>query len=82
VSQGEQGAVAGLASSCGPLGFTIGPLLGALLYQYEPRLPYLLTLLAYLPLLVFVWRVNPRPHEDPEPMAVDQQSEQGPAPRA
>lgn len=71
VSQAEQGAVAGLASSCGPLGFTIGPLLGTALYQYEPRLPYLLTLIAYVPLLVFVWRVNPQPHRDPEPLGAD-----------
>ena len=66
VTQAEQGAVAGLAGSCGPLGFTIGPLLGTLLYQYEPRLPYLVTLLVYLPLLVFVWRVRMAPPPDPE----------------
>ena len=40
VSPEEQGAVAGVAGSCGPLGFTIGPLLGGLLYQYQPVLPY------------------------------------------
>ena len=71
VSQQEQGAVAGIAGSCGPLGFTIGPLLGTLLYQYEPRLPYLVTLLLYIPLLVFVWRVNPRPHDE-EPTSLGQ----------
>jgi MFS family permease len=41
VSPDEQGAVAGVAGSCGPLGFTIGPLLGTALYQLDGRLPYL-----------------------------------------
>ncbi|MGD8418176.1 MAG: MFS transporter [Pseudomonadales bacterium] len=36
----EQGAVAGVAGSCGPLGFTIGPLTGGALYQLAPELPY------------------------------------------
>jgi MFS family permease len=40
VSREEQGAVAGVAGSCGPLGFTIGPLLGGALYQLDPALPY------------------------------------------
>jgi len=40
VSPAEQGAVAGVAGSCGPLGFTIGPLLGGLMYQVNPTLPY------------------------------------------
>ncbi len=39
----EQGAVAGVAGSCGPLGFTIGPLAGGALYQIAPQLPYALT---------------------------------------
>jgi MFS family permease len=58
VSPDEQGAVAGVAGSCGPLGFTIGPLLGTALYQLDGRLPYLVTLLIYLPLLVFVFVVK------------------------
>jgi len=40
VSPEEQGAVAGVAGSCGPLGFTLGPLAGGLLYQVDPALPY------------------------------------------
>jgi len=40
VAPSEQGAVAGVAASCGPLGFTIGPILGGLLYQWAPTLPY------------------------------------------
>ena len=52
----EQGAVAGVASYCGPLGFTIGPLLGTALYAINPVYPYIFTLMVYLPLLVFVLR--------------------------
>ena len=40
VSPEEQGAVAGVAGSCGPLGFTIGPFVGGLMYQYNPTIPY------------------------------------------
>ena len=40
VSPQEQGAVAGVAGSCGPLGFTIGPLVGGALYQLNHALPY------------------------------------------
>ena len=40
VSPEEQGAVAGVAGSCGPLGFTLGPLLGGIMYQLTPTLPY------------------------------------------
>ena len=50
----EQGAVAGVAGSCGPLGFTIGPIVGTFLYSIQPEYPYIFTLLVYLPLLVFV----------------------------
>lgn len=50
----EQGAVAGVAGSCGPLGFTVGPLLGGFFYQISPDLPYWFTFAIYLPLLVFV----------------------------
>jgi MFS family permease len=52
----EQGAVAGLASSCGPLGFTLGPLIGGFFYQVEPDLPYWFTFWIYLPLFLFVLR--------------------------
>ena len=52
----EQGAVAGIAGSCGPLGFTVGPLLGGFFYQISPDLPYWFTFAISLPLLVFVMR--------------------------
>jgi MFS family permease len=58
VSSEEQGAVAGVASSCGPLGFTIGPLLGTALYQIDGHLPYLVTVLIYVPLLTFTFVVR------------------------
>lgn len=48
VSQEEQGAVAGVAGSCGPLGFAIGPMLGGALYQYAPGLPYAVAAMVYL----------------------------------
>ncbi len=52
VSPEEQGAVAGVAGSCGPLGFTIGPLLGGVLYQYAPALPYAAAAAIYVVLFV------------------------------
>ena len=52
VSPEEQGAVAGVAGSCGPLGFTIGPLIGGALYQYQPTLPYAVAATIYVLLFV------------------------------
>lgn len=43
VSSREQGAVAGLITSCAPIGFSIGPLIGPGLYQYNVHLPYIFT---------------------------------------
>ena len=60
----EQGAVAGIAGSCGPLGFTIGPLLGGFFYQIQPDLPYWFTFVLYLPLIVFVLRTRERAKTD------------------
>ncbi len=48
VSPQEQGAVAGVAGSCGPLGFTLGPLAGGVLYQIEPALPYAVAAVIYV----------------------------------
>ena len=53
VSAREQGAVAGVAGACGPMGFTLGPLIGTALYQIQPEYPYLFTLIVYIPLLIF-----------------------------
>ena len=56
VSAEEQGAVAGVAGACGPLGFTLGPLLGGLLYQQSAPLPYACAAGVYLLLLIaMVW---------------------------
>ncbi len=52
VSPQEQGAVAGVAGSCGPLGFTIGPLIGGALYQFNPALPYAVAAAIYIVLFV------------------------------
>ncbi|MCB1646732.1 MAG: MFS transporter [Pseudomonadales bacterium] len=61
VSPEEQGAVAGVAGSCGPLGFTIGPLVGTWLYSLQPEYPYIFTLVVYIPLLIFVLMQKERP---------------------
>ncbi len=60
VSPEEQGAVAGVAGSCGPLGFTIGPLVGGFMYQFEPTLPYWFTFAVYIPMFGFVIWMNQR----------------------
>lgn len=52
VSAEEQGAVAGVAGSCGPLGFTLGPLIGGALYQIGPALPYACAAGMYVVLLI------------------------------
>ena len=52
VSPEEQGAVAGVAGSCGPLGFTIGPLIGGFMYQLNPTLPYAVAAGMYVVLLI------------------------------
>jgi MFS family permease len=53
VSTEEQGAVAGIAGSCPPLGFTIGPLLGTFLYSVDPTYPYWFACFIYCALGVF-----------------------------
>ncbi|XOV90105.1 MAG: MFS transporter [Pseudomonadota bacterium] len=58
VTNEEQGAVAGVAGSCPPMGFTIGPLLGTTLYSVNPVLPYIVTLGIYIPLFVYVLRMK------------------------
>ena len=52
VSTEEQGSVAGIASSCGPLGFTVGPIFGGLLYQINPVLPYAFAATVYIILML------------------------------
>jgi MFS family permease len=66
VSPREQGAVAGVAGSCGPLGFTIGPLAGGMLYQINPTLPYAVAAAIYLVLFVSMRWIGRRvaPHTE------------------
>ena len=54
VAPEEQGAVAGVAGSCGPLGFTIGPFVGGLMYTYQPTLPYAFAAGIYVILLLLM----------------------------
>jgi MFS family permease len=56
VSSDEQGAVAGLAGSCPPLGFTVGPLLGTYLYSIDGALPYWFAFASYFFLFLFTLR--------------------------
>tara|TARA_R110002167_G_scaffold20405_16_gene74717 strand:+ start:975 stop:2168 length:1194 start_codon:yes stop_codon:yes gene_type:complete len=56
VSSEEQGAVAGLAGACPPLGFTVGPLLGTYLYSVDGALPYWFAFASYFFLFLFTLR--------------------------
>jgi MFS family permease len=60
VSPEEQGSVAGVAGSCGPLGFTIGPLTGGIMYQLAPELPYAFAAVMYLTLFVLMFWLKKR----------------------
>ncbi|MFT7258220.1 MAG: MFS family permease [Glaciecola sp.] len=53
VSSEEQGALAGIAGSCPPLGFAIGPLLGTYLYSIDGALPYWFAFGSYFILFFF-----------------------------
>lgn len=55
VESGEQGAVAGLISSCPALGFIMGPVIGGALYQWNHVAPYLFASALFIPLLLFTW---------------------------
>lgn len=52
VSTDEQGAVAGIAGSCGPLGFTLGPMLGGVMYHFAPTVPYFFAATLFIVLLL------------------------------
>lgn len=64
VSAGEQGAVAGLTTSIPALGFIIGPVGGAGLYQINPHYPYLLAMLILAPACVLAFRARQHLHHD------------------
>ena len=67
VSAREQGAVAGVVASCGPLGATIGPLVGGALYQVAPVLPYGFAAVVYVLLMLALRPLERRVtvHEEP-----------------
>ena len=58
VSSEEQGAVAGVAGSCPPLGFTVGPLLGTYLYSIDGALPYWFAFASYFLLFLFTLKFS------------------------
>jgi MFS family permease len=58
VSSQEQGAVAGVAGACGPLGFTVGPLLGTYLYSIDGALPYWFAFASYFLLFFFTLKFS------------------------
>jgi len=60
VAAEEQGAVAGVAGSCGPLGFTLGPLLGGALYQVDSALPYAFAAVVYVALFAAMGWIGKR----------------------
>jgi MFS family permease len=60
VSSEEQGAVAGVAGSCPPLGFTVGPLLGTYLYSIDGALPYWFAFGSYFILFFFTLKFKDR----------------------
>ena len=53
VGNKEQGAVAGLVTSCAPIGFSIGPLIGPGLYQFNQQLPYVFTSVVMIMLSIY-----------------------------
>jgi MFS family permease len=65
VSSEEQGAVAGVAGSCGPLGFTVGPLLGTYLYSIDGALPYWFAFTSYLLLFFFTLKFSDKKSAQP-----------------
>ena len=65
VSSEEQGAVAGVAGSCGPLGFTVGPLLGTYLYSNDGALPYWFAFTSYLLLFFFTLKFSDKKSAQP-----------------
>ena len=66
VSTEEQGVVAGVASSCPPLGFTIGPLLGTFLYSIDSTYPYWFACVIYIFLFVFTLAAKAGRSQTPE----------------
>jgi MFS family permease len=66
VSPQEQGAVAGVAGSCGPLGFALGPMIGGALYRLHPSLPYASAAVMFFALFIAMFWLaqRVRPHTE------------------
>ena len=60
VTADEQGAVAGLVSSCPAIGFVVGPLAGGFLYQLNDSYSCLFSAAVYAALIVVMWRTGRR----------------------
>jgi len=71
VSAENQGVVAGLASACGPLGASIGPIVGGFLYQINSPLPYAFATVLYLLLIVAMPWLESRVHVHSDPNTVN-----------
>ena len=58
----EQGGLAGISMSAGSLGFGLGPIVGAALYQYTPETPFIVALLMMVGITAYVmWLSIPNP---------------------
>lgn len=67
VDSKEQGSVAGLTSAGPALGFIVGPLTGAALYQLANFLPYTVTTVLFVPLIWFaLFKLPTLTHAEPE----------------
>jgi MFS family permease len=62
----EQGAVAGVAGSCGPLGFAIGPMIGGALYQFGASTPYAFAAAIYVVLFASMGLLGRRVAQRPD----------------
>jgi len=54
----NQGAAVGLAMIAPGLGFCVGPLLGGILYDLSPSLPFLIILPIFLLVFLLAWYIN------------------------
>lgn len=56
VGPAEQGAVAGLLAACPAFGYVLGPYGAGILYEWEPRLPFLVVAVCLIFILPVLWR--------------------------
>lgn len=58
VDQAQQGKIAGIITSCNATGSIIAPLLGTLLYQLSPQIPYYTCILLLLGASLLIWTLG------------------------